>query len=1033
MRESIIIPSTFSPTMSSSSGSGIDESLYSRQLYVMGHDAQRRMQDSSVLIVGLDGLGVEAAKNVILAGVKSVDLHDNTPTSYTDLGSQFYLTEADLGKPRAEASCAKLASLNPYVPVKVVSGDLTTDTVKGYRVVVMIDVPSDKHVEIAEFCHKNGICVIVSESWGVFGRIFCDFGENFICYDVNGENAATSLVASISNSEKAIVTCLEDTRHQLESGDTVVINDVEGMPELQGREFLVTVKDPFNFEIDFDTSSIGSYSRGGHISQVKKPISITFDSMNSSMADPGMYVTDWGKLDRVEVLHVAFLSCQAFREQNGRLPRPGNEEDAQRLVDLTLELNPTKADDIKEQEKLIRRLAMCAQGRVAGCTAMQGGIVGQEILKACSGKFHPIKQWYYFDAVETLSEDPLPEEEVTPVGGRYDGQIMVYGKSVQAKLEALKIFVVGAGAIGCEMLKNFAMMGIGCGDEGAVHVTDMDHIEKSNLSRQFLFRNSDINKPKSVVACRAAQEMNPSLKVVPYENKVGPETEMIFNDFFFDSLDCVFTALDNVDARLYVDQRCIFYRKPMLESGTLGTKGSTQVVVPSVTENYGAKRDPPEKSFAICTLAHFPRLIEHTLAWARDHYEESFKQTADDVNGYLDNPDFFANLQNQQNMKLETLNRIKDSTVTSKPHSYSDCVVWARRKFQELFTNKIKQLLHNFPLDKQVQSSSGGPSVPFWSGAKKPPTPLVFDAQDPLHLEFVKTCANLRAVSYGLEPSDDDATIALKCQGVSVDEFRPVDGLVIPSSDEEAKTNAASNNATMDVDKQCSTVVASLPTSESLKSAGFTLRSIEFDKDDDAQMRFITACSNLRARNYAIGEADLHRSRGIAGKITPAIATTTALVTGAICLELFKVLKNSPIEQMFNSFYNLALPLFTHEEPLPPVYTTSSLKGEEWKFSIWDRIEIETPDMTLQGMIEYLEEKYGLELSMLSSGVSILFSDFMDRKKVSQRKPLTLKALTELVQKKEIHSSQKFMIFEIICNDVETGDEVELPCLRVRI
>ena len=76
---------------------------------------------------------------------------------------------------------------------------------------------------------------------------------------------------------------------------------------------------------------------------------------------------------------------------------------------------------------------------------------------------------------------------------------------------------------------------------------------------------------------------------------------MIFDDTFFDRLDCVFTALDNVDARLYVDQRCIFYRKPMLESGTLGTKGSTQVVVPSVTENYGAKRDPPEKSFAICT------------------------------------------------------------------------------------------------------------------------------------------------------------------------------------------------------------------------------------------------------------------------------------------------------------------------------------------------------------------------------------------------------------------------------------------------
>ena len=70
--------------------------------------------------------------------------------------------------------------------------------------------------------------------------------------------------------------------------------------------------------------------------------------------------------------------------------------------------------------------------------------------------------------------------------------------------------------------------------------------------------------------------------------------------------------------------------------------------------------------------------------------------------------------------------------------------------------------------------------------------------------------------------------------------------------------------------------------------------------------------------------------------------------------------------------------------------------------------------------------------SMLSSGVSILFSDFMDRKKVAERKNMTLKAITEHVVKKTIHESQKFIIFEIIANDVDSGDEVEVPCLRVR-
>lgn len=76
----------------------IDEGLYSRQLYVLGHDAMRRMASSDVLISGLGGLGVEIAKNVILGGVKSVTLHDHAVCKLADLGSQFYLTEADVGE-----------------------------------------------------------------------------------------------------------------------------------------------------------------------------------------------------------------------------------------------------------------------------------------------------------------------------------------------------------------------------------------------------------------------------------------------------------------------------------------------------------------------------------------------------------------------------------------------------------------------------------------------------------------------------------------------------------------------------------------------------------------------------------------------------------------------------------------------------------------------------------------------------------------------------------------------------------------------
>merc|ERR1719411_1750484 len=117
----------------------IDESLYSRQLYVLGHEAMRKMAQSNVLISGMKGLGVEIAKNIILGGVRSVALHDQGVAEYQDLSSQFYLTEADVvgKKNRAEACGEKLAELNSYVDTTVHTGPLTEDFICQYKVIVL--------------------------------------------------------------------------------------------------------------------------------------------------------------------------------------------------------------------------------------------------------------------------------------------------------------------------------------------------------------------------------------------------------------------------------------------------------------------------------------------------------------------------------------------------------------------------------------------------------------------------------------------------------------------------------------------------------------------------------------------------------------------------------------------------------------------------------------------------------------------------------------------------------------------------------
>lgn len=119
------------------------------------------------------------------------------------------------------------------------------------------------------------------------------------------------------------------------------------------------------------------------------------------------------------------------------------------------------------------------------------------------------------------------------------------------------------------MLKNWAMMGVACGD-GKIIVTDNDNIEKSNLNRQFLFRSWDVNNSKSETAAKAAITMNPSMHVRGLTARAEPNTENIFDDAFWESLDGVCNALDNVEARRYIDSKCVFFNKSLLESGTLG-------------------------------------------------------------------------------------------------------------------------------------------------------------------------------------------------------------------------------------------------------------------------------------------------------------------------------------------------------------------------------------------------------------------------------------------------------------------------------
>lgn len=1007
----------------------IDESLYSRQLYVLGKEAMLKMQNANVLVIGLKGLGVEIAKNVALAGVKSLALYDPLPVELKDLSSQFFLSEQDVGRSTAEATIEKLLELNLYVPLSIVP-DLLELTLSQFKCIVATNLSIEQQCAINDLTHEKNIGFISVDVRGLFGSLFVDFGAEFTVIDQTGEEPLSGIVSDIE--PNGTVTMLDDNRHGLQDGDFVKFSEVEGMPKLNnGEPYKIEVLGPYAFKIKID-DSFGKYVKGGLYQQVKVPTKITFKSLQEQLREPEYVFSDFAKFDRPAQLHLGFQALQAFQTRHqGALPRPHNEEDANEIIRYCEELKtqfPQVLNDTEIDAKLIRELSYQATGDLPGMVAFFGGLTAQEVLKCCSSKFGPVKQFLYFDSLESLPSAetyPRTEETTKPLGTRYDGQIAVFGKLYQEAIWNLNVFLVGSGAIGCEMLKNWAMMGLGSGPNGKIVVTDNDSIEKSNLNRQFLFRPKDVGSNKSEVAARAVQVMNPDLKgkITTMTDKVGPETEHIFDDTFWESLDFVTNALDNVEARTYVDRRCIFYKKPLLESGTLGTKGNTQVVIPGLTESYSSSQDPPEKSIPLCTLRSFPNKIDHTIAWAKSLFQGYFADLPETVNLYLTQPNYVEQTL-KQNPDIKGVLTEISNLLNNRPYSFDECIRWARGEFEKKYVHDIKQLLYNFPED--AVTSNG---APFWSGPKRAPKPLQFDINNADHINFVVAGANLLAYIYGLKDpnaSMDDYKKVL--ESYVPEPFSPKVGVAIATTEEEAEKQAKELSGAFEED-EIKKIAASIPEPSSL--AGYRLTPIVFEKDDDTNhhIEFITAASNCRALNYGIEPADASKTKFIAGKIIPAIATTTTLVTGLVCLELYKVVaKQTDIEMYKNGFINLALPFFGFSEPIKSA--KNSYNGKEFD-AIWDRFEIQG-DIKLKELLLHFETQEKLEISMLSYDVSLLYASFLPPKKVKDRLEMKITELIESVSKKPIPAHAKHLILEICCDD-ENGEDAEVPYVLIKL
>ncbi|KAI8793388.1 ubiquitin-like modifier-activating enzyme 6 isoform X1 [Biomphalaria glabrata] len=1005
----------------------IDDSLYSRQRYVLGDAAMRRMASSSVLVYGLSGLGVEIAKNIILAGVKSITLQDPKSTQLSDLGTQFFLREhnAEQSTNRAEACFPHLAELNPYVTIETSTEPLTDSTdlsyLKKFQCVILTECTLSLQIKVNNFCRASTpqIKFLSSDVYGIVATVFADFGESFEIFDATGEESKDVFVSDITKSNPGVVSCLENRFHGLENGDVVTFREVRGMTAVNGQQFTVKVINPYTFSIcDTSGPNFEPYVDGGIFTQVKVPVKKNFDSLEHQLIEPNLLIPDLCKFDAPIQLHIAYLALNKYLETFASLPKPWNEADAVQFLNVAKTVKESLKTNVDSlDEKLMLIVSHCCQGCFSPLNAIFGGVVAQEALKALTGKFTPLHQWLYMDAIEVV---PVCEsqdfDQFLPRGDRYDLLRLCIGDKSCQILANTKLFMVGCGAIGCEMLKNYALLGISTG-AGKITITDNDLIEKSNLNRQFLFRSCHIQKPKSTTAAHAALEINKDIKIEAQQHKVGPQTEdTIYTDAFFDSQDIIVNALDNVEARRYMDGRCVTNQKPLMESGTMGTKGHVQVIVPHITESYTSQQDPKDEDFPYCTIKSFPATLEHCIQWARDKFEECFVQNAQLFNKFIETNSDMMDVAQRLASGVSIDGAVKVSKMlATRPTSWAACLALARSRFESYFNHKAKELLHAFPLDKKMEDGSL-----FWAAPKRPPRPLKFDPSDEMHMLFVITTARLYADVFMVKwtPEDLDRNNVLSILSeVPIPEFKPRNKAIV--TDETASKEVSTNQPSGDVVEEAGQRIKCLIEGNSLNTSSLTPLEFEKDNDSNGHIDFITSTTNLRAQMYGIAIGDRFKIKKIAGRIVPAIATTTATVSGLVTVEMIKVLQHMPLEKLKNCFLNLALPVILLSEPGPVVRT---VLREGLSVTIWDKWEIRgSENFTLQNFIDQCKEKFGFEASSIVQGVKIIYMPFMPGH--NKKLPMQMTKLLKPV------ADQQYVDL-VVSFDGDDGEDVPGPPVR---
>ena len=858
----------------------IDENLYSRQIAAFGTNAMNKIAKLKILIYGLRGLGIEISKNIALSGPEKVAIYDNNNITIDDLGANFYIEEKDIGFRRDEICIKKLSELNHNVKFNILKNGNIEYYIQEYDILIITEIMDIKElIKLNDLCHINKKGFIYCLVFGLSFFCFNDFGEHVIT-NLNNNDIKKYFIKDIIKGKKTVITIDNELENfELYEDEYIKFKDIKGMKQLlDGNKRKILNSKIDKFEIDEDSSNYDEYIEGGIVEEVRENIYIKNKRFEEMINFPMLCEKNINSENNELNLHLAFLSLHEYFKINKKLP-DNKQDDLNNILNITKKIYEKYKNDwcknINLNEQLLDSIYKYSKCQISPICGYGGGVASQEIIKYI-GIYKPINQWFRVQFTPIL--DNSISHNSTILDSRYKDQILIFGDETQKKLENLNVFLIGTGAVGCELLKYFAMMGISTNENSLLTATDHDRIEKSNLNRQFLFRENDITSLKSKCAIEAIKKMNNKINCKYMEEYVCKETEIIFNKEFFEKQNAVIIAVDNFEARNYISQQCEKYKLPYFNCGTDGPYANVEAFIPGKTVeasypiNY--KKVVPD-----CTLKMFPSSINHCILWTLNHFEKYFNNNIKKAQLMYNNINKFYESMNEYldlRIQFKKIKNIFKILRLANSKNFDNCIKFSIKKYYNFFIYKINDVLSCYPVDKINQETG----LKFWTGNKRMPHPLKFDINDIMCFEFIKSFSCLLS----------------KCLCINIENIKINDYIKEYCNNYHIKNRKKKiyENKKYYENK---IIIIKDKINIFLKGNTNNIKFIEipYEKDsiDINQINFISCCSNLRAKNYNIEQLDKLKIKIIAGKIIPALITSTSSIAGLLALQIYVICQNS--------------------------------------------------------------------------------------------------------------------------------------------